>query len=238
MNSFVTSQTIFVSPFHSRSVDGKGEIQLAASEHPAHPSMLFPEERSTFAEDDELFKNSLCYAHQELLESDELYWSQNCPELEHTLDPNELAYKTNPYAPLDAEDVFNSQYTFGTSPVQVIAGFYNPKFVIIGDADMNKFEIVNWGNLLKELEGNTKLYSCIQDGVRNNGYFKPMYSLLDRWDSEYAIKFYRQRYAPKRYYTPDHVVTNKLEPEYAETAIFEAIGMEDRLLLVTLVWLP
>lgn len=216
-------------------MDGKGEIQIAAPEYPPHPAMLFPKERSTFAEDEDQFKNLRCYAHDELLESDDQYDHQLCPELEHTLDPNDVAYKTNPFAPLDAEDTLRSQYTYGTSPVQAIAGFYDPKYLIIGDGDMNKFEIVNWGKLLKDLEGNPKYYSCIQEGLRNRGFEKPLYSLMDRWDDQYPVKFYRQRYAPRRYYTSEEAVKHKKEKDYAETAIFEAIGLEDRLLLVTTV---
>jgi len=62
-----------------------------------------------------------------------------------------------------------------------------------------------------------------------------MYSLIDRTDPDYPIKFYRQRYVG-RSYRNDSSSKDSKEEDLPETAIFEAIALEDRLLLVTTAW--
>lgn len=61
---------------------------------------------------------------------------------------------------------------------------------------------------------------CLLSHNRVHGYPKPMYSHYDRFDPEYWIQHYRTRYSPKNY-TKDAV------------HIFDAMALEDRILLVT-----
>lgn len=228
------SGTVYLAPFHSRDVAGEGSIEIAKTGRPVHPGMLFPKRRATFAVDEELNLQWNCYANDISDQNSAEYKRQECPELEHTLDENELPYKVNPFEPLDTEDILRSQYTYGTAPSRAIAGFYDPSFLIIGDGDFNNLQIVNWGTLLKGLEAKPELHSCVQS-LKHLGHEKPLYSKLDMTDPTYPIEFYRQRYVGKPYFTKQEAIDNENEDEYAETSIFEAISLEDRVLLVTTV---
>jgi len=133
---------MYVSAFHSRAVEGKGEIQIETSDFPAHAGMLFPNKRSSIMTDNELSYHAECFATDYTNATNEAYRKLKCPELDHILDEFDHPYEKNLYAPLDAEDILRSQYTFDTSSIQAIAGFYDPRFLIIGDPDMNDFEVV------------------------------------------------------------------------------------------------
>ncbi|ODM93112.1 Cation channel sperm-associated protein subunit gamma 1 [Orchesella cincta] len=227
----IPQETMYVSAFHSRAVEGKGEIQIATSDYPAHAGMLFPKKRSSIFTDIELSFHSSCFANDLSDSTSEGYKKLKCSELDHILDEFDHPYETNIFAPLDAEDMLRSQYTYDNRTVQAIAGFYDPRFLVIGDPDMNDFEVVNWGKLLKPLEKDTSLHSCIQQDLVHKGYPKPIYSQIDRTDPDYPI-YYRQRYAGRVYYDEKANKKSK-EEDLPETAVFEAIALEDRLLLVT-----
>lgn len=231
---------MYVSQYHTRVAAGRGAIYDPGERSPdtgvwknvvkppAHPGHLFPVERSTFAVDQELNYHQNCFANDITDKLSNEYNERKCPELEHTLDDFDTPYAKNYFAPLDPEDILRTQYAYGTAPTQAIAGFYDPKYIIIGDADMNKFDFVDWSKLLVDLERDKGMISCIQYVFKNREHHKPIYSQMDRTDTTYPLKFFRQRYAPKAFYS-------KSSDQVADTAIFEAIGLEDRLLLITTV---
>lgn len=235
-----------MSQFHDRKISGRGQLYNPSDSYKneygtvtrggvhelAHPGHLFPKKRSTFATDTELNYHFHCFANDVTDKDSTEYKERKCPELEHTLDDFDTPYKFNHFAPLDPEDIFRSQYSYQTSPTQAIAGFYDPKYILIGDADMNQFDVADWSKLLVRLDReNSRFISCVQFGAfYNQGWEKPIYSQMDRTDVTYPINHYRRRYAAKPYFTSDEA---KVEQKFADTAIFEAISLEDRLLLVT-----
>lgn len=238
---------MYVSPYHSRVRSGRGELyeptdlyipeleERVSNPITPHAGHLFPKHRATFAGDQELNYHQQCFATDDTNNTNTSYpyWERLCPELEHTLDDYDNKYEDDPFSPMRPEDILRSQLTYGTAPTQVIAGFYDPNFLIIGDADMNNFDIADWSKLLLKLELDTGSWiSCIQTEFRNKMYRKPIYSLLDRTDPEYPINYYRLRYAAKAYATTEEMAQ---KDNFAETAFFEVIGLKDRLLLVTTV---
>lgn len=232
---------MYVSQFHSRARFGIGALYeptgFENSEQEfsvytrvvTHPGRVFPTERSNFAVDEELNYHQLCFATDDKdTTPGSPYWDRKCPEMEHTLDDFDNPYEPGRFFPMTPEDIYRVQLAYGIAPTQAIAGFYDPKYVIIGDADMNHFDIADWSKLLIRLERSSKISSCVQSEFRHKGLYKPIYSLLDRTDPDYPINYYRIQYKAKPYAT-----TKAMKKKFADTAIFEAIGLEDRLLLVT-----
>lgn len=139
---------MYISAFHSRSSEGKGEIQIAEGVFPGHPGLLFPKERSSFATDTEMNEHADCIGTAFIGSSQNGTGAQviprrTCPEIEHLTNDLDNPYVRNIFDPLDSDDILRAQYTFGTSPIKAIAGFYDPRLMILGDPDMQNFEVVS-----------------------------------------------------------------------------------------------
>lgn len=136
----------FAATLHLRDESGEGTLKVADKWYPPAADEFFPTRKVQVYEDTQ-------FVHLWARLPDSGYSGIDAPsgpELEHISDHNCEVYPTNtdkaaiggnPFFPLDSEDFFQFHYTHGNAPQVVVAGFYDPNLVIIGDPDLKKKDI-------------------------------------------------------------------------------------------------
>lgn len=111
-----------------------------------------------------------------------------------------------------------------------LAGFYDPNLFIIGNPEMTDFHLLRWG--LNNPDIDSAAFEDTESCVHKNIFFTdeygvahkiPIFSQVDTSDGAFPITYYRVRFKPQDY------SSSKNKP------IFGVVGLEDRLLLTTVV---
>ncbi|CAG7834065.1 unnamed protein product [Allacma fusca] len=209
VDEFSKSRTrIHVSPFHSREGSGNGpEDIVLTGDSKSIPSadLFFPIERITDVEDPDGLTKEI---------------------VSNFADPDHF--------PLDKEDFIEPQYTYGTAPVIFFSGFYAPDLVIMADPDLQDIHLIRWGR--NPLLGNTSDVNATIFDHALSCNLPPDYAYYK--DAAYPIPYYTRGEGTIKKDWLGTYYRKRIQPmEYhrfpAPTAIYEAISMEDRILLVT-----
>lgn len=137
----------YTATLHVRDISGQGRLKVADHINPPTADLFFPRDKVRFEQDTQLAQLWHLLPDSGLTNVIDQFPG---PELEHLTDHNCVPFPTkignsedqivggNPFFPLDSEDFFRIQFTYGIAPHLVVAGFYDPSLVLVGDPDMRR----------------------------------------------------------------------------------------------------